>query len=223
MGPEHPVRDIRYPDDRTDHARPDVPPDPYSPCAATDDAQGRIGGVVQTFMPYPSFTESAQVLDLARLGDQRIRALEILEVLTGNSVVSSRRLEGGGAMSLSGEHWHLQARRDQNCLQHPVVLMWNGYLQALLDYQRAICCEWIRRGNQDTVWEKSQFLVTASGLSFDPIRIPPWWGSRRLHAAHRAELLATEPSWYGQFGWTDASDPDGLWPDNLSGRCGDCG
>lgn len=33
---------------------------------------------MQTFLPYPDFTESAAVLDRDRLGKQRVEALEVL-------------------------------------------------------------------------------------------------------------------------------------------------
>jgi hypothetical protein len=37
---------------------------------------------VQTFLPYPDFAESAQVLDQARLGKQRVEALQVLRAVT---------------------------------------------------------------------------------------------------------------------------------------------
>ncbi len=166
---------------------------------------------MQTFLPYPSFAQSARVLDRARLGKQRVETLQILQVLTGNRLVSSLRLDGR-TVSLPEDRWHLEARRTQGWFHHPAVLMWNGHLQGLLDYQRAICQEWAERGYRDTCLEKSVFLVTASGFSPERITLPSWWGSDRFHAAHRGTLLAKDPQWYGQFGWTDPSDPEGLWP-----------
>lgn len=167
---------------------------------------------MQTYLPYPSFTETARVLDPARLRQQRVETLQILQVLTGNTVVSSVRLDGGRTVPRASDRWHLEARREQRWAHHPAVLMWNGHTQGLLDYQRALCAEWTGRGNHDDCWEKSQLLVVTSGLSPDPISLPSWWGNRRLHAAHRGALLAEEPQWYRQFGWTDSPDPDGLWP-----------
>ena len=37
---------------------------------------------MQTFLPYPSFTESAAVLDGPRLGKQRVEAFQLLRALT---------------------------------------------------------------------------------------------------------------------------------------------
>ena len=167
---------------------------------------------MQTFLPYPSFARSARVLDRARLGKQRVETLQILQVLTGNRLVSSVRSDDGRPVPLPPDRWHLEARAARGWAHHPAVLMWSGHIPGLLDYQRAICLEWTDRGYRDTCLEKSAFLVTASGFSPDPISLPAWWGSERFHAAHRATLLAKDPDWYGQFRWTDSPDPDGLWP-----------
>lgn len=166
---------------------------------------------MQTFLPYPSFAESARVLDRARLGKQRVETLQILQVLTGNRLVSSARVDGR-SVPLSPDRWHLEPRRAKGWSHHPAVLMWHGHIPGLLAYQQAICEEWTGRGYRDTCREKSAFLVDASGFSPEPVSLPSWWGSERFHAAHRGTLLAKDPDWYGQFGWTDDPDPDGLWP-----------
>lgn len=76
---------------------------------------------MQTFLPYPDFTESARCLDSKRLGKQRVEARQILKTL----------LEGGA--------WR----------NHPAVLMWRGYEPALADYGDTIILEWIKRGYQN--------------------------------------------------------------------------
>jgi hypothetical protein len=106
----------------------------------------------------------------------------------------------------------LEARVSGGWSHHPAVLMWSGYLPALLSYQEATCWEWTSRGYQDTCWQKSEFLVLTSGYSRVPMTMPAWIGSERFHAAHRGTLLAKDPEWYERFGWTDGPDPDGLWP-----------
>lgn len=77
---------------------------------------------MQTFLPYPNFTDSAACLDRQRLGKQRVEVLQILRCLT----------YGGG--------WQ----------HHPAVKMWHGYENALADYGVAVCREWTRRGYIDT-------------------------------------------------------------------------
>lgn len=79
---------------------------------------------MQTFLPYPDFTRSAQVLDRQRLGKQRIEARQIIET------IESGRISGG---------W----------VNHPAVNMWRGHIPALACYGVAICDEWIRRGYKD--------------------------------------------------------------------------
>lgn len=166
---------------------------------------------MQTYLPYPSFVASARVLDSERLRRQRVDSLQILQALTGNRLVPSLPLDGRPHPDLA-ERWHLEAGRARDWTHHPAVLMWSGHIQALLAFQTAICAEWRARGHRDTCLEKSTLLVNASGFSPTPISMPTWWGVERLHAAHRGTLLAADPGWYAQFGWSDSPDPEGVWP-----------
>lgn len=74
---------------------------------------------MQTFLPYPTFQRSVEVLDTRRLGKQRVEALQIYRALT-----------------VSGYGW----------ARHPAVNMWRGYEEALLEYKNTCIHEWIRRG-----------------------------------------------------------------------------
>ena len=82
---------------------------------------------MQTFLPYPNFSDCAAVLDTARLGKQRVETLQILKALTTPAY-----------------GW-------QN---HPAVKMWRGHVASLVVYGLAICDEWKRRGFNDTCAEK---------------------------------------------------------------------
>lgn len=82
---------------------------------------------MQTFLPYPSFTESARVLDYRRLGKQRVEALQIHRALTGQSIG-----RGGWA-------------------NHPATLMWRGYESALIQYKSVMIREWVERGYRNTM------------------------------------------------------------------------
>lgn len=84
---------------------------------------------MQTFLPLSNFRESARVLDMRRLGKQRVEAYQIMRVLNGES-------KGGG--------WR----------NHPAVLMWRGYEPALYEYGRIVCVEWRERGYKDTLLDK---------------------------------------------------------------------
>ncbi|HEY9473227.1 MAG TPA: MSMEG_6728 family protein, partial [Mycobacteriales bacterium] len=62
---------------------------------------------MQTFLPYPGFTDCAGVLDQRRLGKQRVEALQVLRGLTVP---------------------------DYGWRHHPAVKMWAGYEEALVRY-----------------------------------------------------------------------------------------
>lgn len=125
---------------------------------------------MQTFLPSPSYVESASILDDKRLGKQRVETLQIMKSL----------VIGGG--------WEF----------HPATLMWKGYEASLLDYQYAICYEWhVLRGFQDTCLRKTMDLLwRAPYLSED--KSDPWWiGDERFHLGHQSNLLRKDPEWYG--------------------------
>lgn len=90
---------------------------------------------MQTFLPYPDFRKSAQVLDYKRLGKQRVEALQILNAMRG------------------------QTKGWQN---HPCTVMWRNNEQALIQYAIAICEEWISRGYKDTLLPRFQAEVTTA-------------------------------------------------------------
>lgn len=79
---------------------------------------------MQTFLPYPDFAASAQVLDYRRLGKQRVETKQILNALSGLS-----------------KGW----------VNHPASLMWRGHESALVEYGYAMTLEWRRRGYKDTM------------------------------------------------------------------------
>lgn len=140
---------------------------------------------MQTFLPYPSFVQSAKVLDNKRLGNQRVEVLQLLQALTGERVSAWRN--------------------------HPAAKMWQGYEAALAAYGVVICTEWVSRGFVDTCEGKILALPTGyvHGVGFTP---PPWLGDPTFHASHRSNLLRKMPEWYEQFGWTEPSDLPYVWP-----------
>lgn len=79
---------------------------------------------MQTFLPFPSFSDSARALDWRRLGKQRVEVWQILGALEG---------------------------RTNGWANHPAARMWRGYERALCLYGLAVCDEWIRRGYRDTM------------------------------------------------------------------------
>jgi hypothetical protein len=146
---------------------------------------------VQTFLPYADFAASARVLDDRRLGKQRVEVLQILRALY---------------------------RETYGWKNHPAVLMWQGYEQALVCYGLVICREWCGRGKADTCAVKivdELGIVLGSEIGADEVCssavLPPWLGDERLHAGHRAALLRKDPEWYGAH-FTDDPEIEPYWP-----------
>ena len=88
-----------------------------------------LGDNVQTFLPYPDFKKTAEVLDWKRLGKQRVEALQILNSLNPNHPKRGWR-------------------------NHPAVKMWKGYENALRLYLNTMIREWVRRGYNNTMKEQ---------------------------------------------------------------------
>jgi hypothetical protein len=81
---------------------------------------------VQTFLPYPDFVDTAEVLDYRRLGKQRVEARQILATLQGTS-------------------------KRKGWIHHPAVRMWRGYEDALIVYSNVMIRVWIQRGYNNTM------------------------------------------------------------------------
>jgi len=81
---------------------------------------------VQTFLPYADFKASAKCLDYRRLGKQRVEAMQI------HKIVSGERTTGG---------W----------INHPAVNMWRGFANSLAYYYNEIVDEWVRRGYKNNM------------------------------------------------------------------------
>ena len=123
---------------------------------------------MNTFMPYPVFVMSVDCLDIKRLGKERVEAKQIYDILTGKS---------------NGSAWK----------NHPAVLMWKGYEEALSLYYN-ICLEfWAKRGY------KNIKLKPIEISNFDAIKMPPWMGNNRFHRSHKSNLLRKNPDHYKQF------------------------
>lgn len=139
---------------------------------------------MQTFLPYESFEESAACLDRMRLGKQRVECLQILNTLNGES---------------SG--WR----------NHPAVKMWDGYVEALVDYGVVICEEWINRGYKDTCYDK----IVSHSWGEEPV-LPPWIGNQEFHDSHKSNLMRKLPEHYRQFfGDFDSTLPY-IWPEAIT-------
>ena len=150
---------------------------------------------MQTFLPFRSFTASAQVLDRQRLGKQRVECKQLLGAL-GFSII-------GGALCPAPYKGGWQ--------NHPAAKMWRGYERSLAEYQLIMIQEWIRRGYNNTMGMLRPEFVDGSYPD------PPWLGDENFHRSHRSNLLRKDPEWYGKFGWDDPDDLPYLWPGSERG------
>jgi hypothetical protein len=148
---------------------------------------------VQTFLPYPSFTKSASVLDDARLGKQRVEAYQVIRTLDGVT---------------------------QGWRNHPAVKMWRGHAEALGRYALTCCEVWSELGFADTCAGTVRKDLADADIPVvrteDDLRrsgaLPSWLGSEDFHRSHRSSLLRKDPQFYGSR-FTDV--PDDLpyvWP-----------
>lgn len=129
---------------------------------------------MQTFLPFPSFRRSAEVLDRQRLGKQRVETLQILRAL----VIP----EYGWA-------------------NHPAVRMWAGHLPALVVYGRACVEVWRELGFGDVTWPQIREFAPADADADQADlaaagRLPVWVGDDDLHASHRSALVRKDPAHY---------------------------
>ena len=122
---------------------------------------------MQTFLTNSEFGYAASQLDRMRLGKQRVETWQIY-----NALINPKY------------GW-------QN---HPAVNMWRGYLGALLDYQTAICYEWVvNRGYKDTCLEKTEALLHNHPLTDE---YPDWLGDSEIHTSHQSNLVKKDPIFY---------------------------
>jgi hypothetical protein len=143
---------------------------------------------MQTFLPYPDFRQSAAALDTARLGKQRVEALQTLRALV-----------------IPEYGW----------LDHPAVRMWMGHVPALTMYGLAMVDEWTTRGHADNTRANiTEFAPQAAHPDYAAkIPLPEWLGNPDFHLSHRAKLLRKEPKFYKAV-FPDADlDLDFIWPE----------
>lgn len=139
---------------------------------------------MQTFLPFADFTQTARVLDMKRLGKQRVETKQLILALT---------------------------QPKYGWKNHPAAKMWVGYVPMLVEYGRVICEEWRGRGYNDSLLPF--FCDYANSFGFGNLReIPPWLGDEAFHASHRSNLLRKDAEFYSQFGWSESPDLPYVWP-----------
>ncbi len=137
---------------------------------------GQAGGV-QTFLPYPDFERSARALDPKRLGKQRVETIQIVRALT-----------------VPGYGW----------ANHPAVLMWKGFEEALGRYGFTCCEVWTELGFGDTCELTIATDLRSAGIAGIRTQteleaagaLPPWLGDETVHRSHRSALVRKDPAHY---------------------------
>jgi len=133
--------------------------------------------LVQTFLPYPDFERSARALDAKRLGKQRVETIQVVRALT---------------------------RPTYGWANHPAVLMWKGYEEALGRYGLTCCEVWTERGFGDTCAVTIGADLRAFGIVTIRTQaelaageaLPPWLGQERVHVSHQSALVRKDPEFY---------------------------
>lgn len=137
---------------------------------------------MQSFLPYSDFKKSFSVLDYKRLGKQRVETKQILNVLTG-------------------------VQKTKGWMNHPAVLMWAGYEDALKLYHDYCIKEWVSRG-----YNNSMELFNQN----ENVLMPWWLGNENFHRAMRSRLIEKDKDFYLPKFPDDEGFNDGkyFWPIN---------
>ena len=146
---------------------------------------------MQTFLPYPSFIESTKCLDRARLGKQRVEAMQIHKAL-----IARKKGEKAG--------W-------QN---HPATRMWIGCEVALAVYGLNTVLEWEERGYKNSIRYFEEYLDSTN----DEEIYPQWLSDKKFHDSHKSNLLRKMPEHYGQFNWDVPNNLPYVWPGTNKGE-----
>jgi hypothetical protein len=131
---------------------------------------------MQTFLPFKSFTKSAQILDSKRLNKQILEGYQILKVLGNPDPKAAWR-------------------------NHPAVKMWRDHEVSLYYYVMAMAKEADLRGiKTDKNRANIQELKMKSNWN---AKKPKWYADPnimdRLTESHRANLYRKDPEYYGMF------------------------
>lgn len=88
---------------------------------------------------------------------------------------------------------------------HPAAKIWANHKGALAEYCLYGLDELSRRGRDYPHWYDFFWEIFDTSPDTTP---PAIIGHAPFHSGHRAALLAKDPEWYGQFGWTETLEPD---------------
>ena len=148
---------------------------------------------MQTFLPYADFERSARTLDPKRLGKQRVETIQVVRALT---------------------------RPRYGWANHPAVLMWKGFEEALGRYGFTCCQTWTELGFGDTCALTIATDLRAAGV--ETVRtqpelaaagaLPPWLGDEAVHRSHQSALVRKDQEHYRPLFPDIPEDLPYVWP-----------
>jgi hypothetical protein len=139
---------------------------------------------MQTFLPNKDFRTTALILDNRRLWKQIIEGNQILNILEPNLITTDSNIKILGSRNQSTRAWR----------NHPAVLMWRGYNEALKSYINECIKEWRNRGFNN--WSYKEFKI-------NDIKEPKWFIDDRVFKSHRIALLCKKYDYYSKFDWIE--------------------
>lgn len=158
-------------------------------------------GIMNTFLPYPDFKQSAKVLDMQRLGKQRVEGLYLLHVMLEKKVVKDIKT---GPRVIEFEP-KTPTGATKLCID-----MWDHTINALGIYTLVMCEEWSRQGYFDTIAYDIKLLIP--GISEDwKVKYPTWLGDPDFHKSMRSNLTRKDPIHYGKY-WDEPNNLPYIWP-----------
>lgn len=138
--------------------------------------------MLRTWLPDPSFSESAKLLHDEEIHKVRGDVLFLLDVLAG---------------------------RYQHMRHNPAVTMWRGSELMLVAYGTIVCQEWQARGRPDKLGERifafAEEALRTNALNPEENGNKPWWlGNDGFHQSHKSGLISLRPHYYQKF-WPNIS------------------
>lgn len=143
---------------------------------------------MQTFLPHISIVDSVKCLDSKRLNKQILECYQIIRVLNNET---------------------------EGYKNHPAVLMWKGYEQALLCYAITCCCESENRFNR--IHNTKDKLLCYIDYN-STIVYPKWFGNDKFHESHRSNLYRKDSVYYKQFKQDYDNTKAYCWPIEIDGK-----
>ena len=125
------------------------------------------------------------MLDTARLGKQRVEALQVLR-----------------AIVLPSYGWQT----------HPAMQMWRGYVPALTRYALDMVDAWTDQGHPDSTRALIAEFAPEAASRGVPLALPSWLGDDALHLSHRSNLVRKAPEFYAPLFPGVPDDLPYVWP-----------